>query len=250
MSKPASFLGVEIVPSSHGKDGNDEDGSSSNRRVQAQAPEGMEIGVDFPMVCETCLGDSVYVRMIKEKRGAECKISHLPFTLFRWKVGKGGKYKKTIVCYQVAAEKNICQSCLVDMEYGLPVAVRDAFIKAAAGSGHSDVPISSVNQQYYYQKKAAEAKKEASSVPRIKGGKAAPKSKLLQLVRKYEKPYSKPDDAVPLKAAPSAKAALYVRGISSETTSGDIKCISCASWCNLTRSRCIVKSVLYRIWNS
>ena len=85
----------------------------------------MNMGTDFPILCETCLGDSPYVRMIKVANGAECKISGRPFDVFRWKAGTGGRYKQTIIAPEVARVKNVCQCCLTDMEFGLPVAVRD-----------------------------------------------------------------------------------------------------------------------------
>uniref|UniRef100_A0A061QTU5 Zinc finger ccch domain-containing protein 40-like n=1 Tax=Tetraselmis sp. GSL018 TaxID=582737 RepID=A0A061QTU5_9CHLO len=35
------------------------------------------------------------------------------------------RYKKTIICQEVAKQKNVCQVCLLDLEYNLPVQVRD-----------------------------------------------------------------------------------------------------------------------------
>ena len=29
---------------------------------------------EFPILCQTCLGDNPYVRMMKERYGMECKI--------------------------------------------------------------------------------------------------------------------------------------------------------------------------------
>lgn len=83
----------------------------------------------FPILCETCLGDNPYVRMQKEDYGVECKICSRPFTIFRWKAGTKGRYKATVVCQSCARMKNVCQTCLFDLEFGLPVAVRDKYLE-------------------------------------------------------------------------------------------------------------------------
>jgi hypothetical protein len=48
-----------------------------------------------------------------------------PFFLFP-------RYKKTIICQEVAKAKNVCQVCLLDLTYGVPVAVRDELLGVAA----------------------------------------------------------------------------------------------------------------------
>ena len=73
---------------------------------------------EFPIVCETCLGENPYVRMTREKFGKTCKICERPFTIFRWKAGTGGRYKKTEVCQTCSKMKNVCQTCVLDLEYG------------------------------------------------------------------------------------------------------------------------------------
>jgi len=101
---------------------------------------------DFPILCETCLGDNPYVRMTKETHGRECKICERPFTVFRWCPGAGMRFKKTEVCQTCAKLKNVCQTCLLDLEYGLPTQVRDAAL------GLTDkMPTSDVNREYYTQ---------------------------------------------------------------------------------------------------
>ncbi|KAJ2387930.1 Pre-mRNA-splicing factor slt11, partial [Coemansia sp. RSA 2603] len=49
----------------------------------------VEDEVEFPILCETCLGENPYVRMSKEARGKECKICNRAFTIFRWLPGRG-----------------------------------------------------------------------------------------------------------------------------------------------------------------
>jgi len=101
----------------------------------------------FPILCETCLGDNPYIRMQKEDFGLECKICVRPFTLFRWKAGSKGRYKATVVCQSCAKMKNVCQTCLFDLEYGLPVQVRDKYLEEV-GQSKVALPPSRTNRDY------------------------------------------------------------------------------------------------------
>ena len=101
---------------------------------------------EFPILCQTCLGDNPYVRMLKEVFGAECKICERPFTVFRWCPGARMRYKKTEICQTCSRLKNVCQTCLFDLEYGLPVQVRDKGLQIK-----DDLPRSEVNREYYTQ---------------------------------------------------------------------------------------------------
>ncbi|WOO82705.1 Pre-mRNA-splicing factor SLT11 [Vanrija pseudolonga] len=101
---------------------------------------------DFPILCETCLGPNPYVRMTKREFGQECKICNRPFTVFRWNPGEGGRFKKTEICTTCAKIKGVCQTCLLDLEYGLPVQVRDAAL-----GRKNQAPSSDINKQYYIQ---------------------------------------------------------------------------------------------------
>ncbi|XP_063614553.1 pre-mRNA-splicing factor RBM22-like, partial [Penaeus indicus] len=82
---------------------------------------------DFPILCQTCLGDNPYVRMMRDRYGKECKICTRPFTVFRWCPGARMRFKKTEVCQTCAKIKNVCQTCLLDLEYGLPTQVSITF---------------------------------------------------------------------------------------------------------------------------
>jgi pre-mRNA-splicing factor RBM22/SLT11 len=121
------------------------------------------VGDDFPMLCETCLGQNPYVRMVKLPYGHKlCKISNAPYQGFRWKAGPQGRHKETVVCFAVAKDKNICQACLNDMQYGLPVGVRDRLLaQAQEAEGALALPQSNVGTQYHYQQLAAAQKDEA-----------------------------------------------------------------------------------------
>lgn len=47
--------------------------------------------------------------MQKIPYGGECHISGRPYTVFRWRPGNEARYKKTIICQEVAKAKNVCQ---------------------------------------------------------------------------------------------------------------------------------------------
>ncbi len=100
---------------------------------------------DFPVVCEDCLGPNPYVRMQKQDYAAECAISGRPFTVFRWRPGAEARYKKTVVCREIALAKNVCQVCLLDLDYGIPVQARDA---ALGRDGNELTAKSDVNIEY------------------------------------------------------------------------------------------------------
>ncbi|CAI5744198.1 unnamed protein product [Peronospora destructor] len=109
---------------------------------------------EFPLLCETCLGDNPYVRMMKEAYGSACKICARPFTVFRWKPGKRARYKKTEVCQTCARMKNVCQTCVLDLQYHLPVQVRDAFLAKENGGDAQvtvNVPESDANREWFSQ---------------------------------------------------------------------------------------------------
>ncbi len=62
------------------------------------------------------------------------------------------RYKKTIVCQEVAKAKNVCQVCLLDLEYNLPVQVRDS----ATGEDTEQLPQSDVGKEFQLQRMADE----------------------------------------------------------------------------------------------
>lgn len=82
---------------------------------------------DFPILCETCLGDNPYVRMTREGFGGACHVCERPTSKFKWKAG-AGRIKTTVVCAACARMKNVCQCCVLDLTYGVPVEVRDKVV--------------------------------------------------------------------------------------------------------------------------
>ena len=103
---------------------------------------------EFPILCETCLGNNPYVRMIRVPYGKGCKSCGRPFTNFRWKAGTDARYKSTQVCQMCAKTKNVCQCCVLDLTYGLPTQVRDTFL---ARQQVLTMPIEKANRAVYMQ---------------------------------------------------------------------------------------------------
>ncbi|KAI0726652.1 pre-mRNA-splicing factor SLT11 [Fomitopsis betulina] len=101
---------------------------------------------EFPILCETCLGDNAFVRMSKQEYGRSCGTCARPFTVFRWNPGSGMRFKTTVICQTCAKIKNVCQTCLLDLEYGLPTQVRDTALGI-----ENEAPTSEINREYYAQ---------------------------------------------------------------------------------------------------
>ncbi|KAF2761244.1 pre-mRNA splicing factor slt-11 [Pseudovirgaria hyperparasitica] len=101
---------------------------------------------DFPSVCERCLPDNPYVQMLKSDHAMECKICTRPFTLFTWKADRTSRQKRTNMCLTCARLKNCCQCCMLDLQFGLPIVIRDQALKMIAPG-----PNSAVNREYYAQ---------------------------------------------------------------------------------------------------
>lgn len=86
---------------------------------------------ELPIVCAKCYGSTT--KVVKHEKGEECKICTRPFTVYRWQNRQlsANKTKKTIICHTCARVRNCCQSCMLDIEFGIPLEVRDAALKMA-----------------------------------------------------------------------------------------------------------------------
>lgn len=56
------------------------------------------------------------------------------------------RFKTTVICQTCAKVKNVCQTCLLDLEYGLPTQVRDTALAI-----QTEAPTSDINREYYAQ---------------------------------------------------------------------------------------------------
>ncbi|KAK2966102.1 hypothetical protein RJ640_025598 [Escallonia rubra] len=133
---------------------------------------------DFPIICESCLGDNPYIRMTKADYDKECKICTRPFTVFRWRPGRDARYKKSEICQTCSKLKNVCQVCLLDLEYGLPVQVRDT---ALSINSNDAIPKSDVNREYFAEEHDRRAR--AGLDYESSYGKARPNDTILKLQR-------------------------------------------------------------------
>lgn len=89
------------------------------------------------------------------------------------------RFKKTEVCQTCSKLKNVCQTCLLDLEYGLPVQVRDNALKVA-----DEMPKSDVNKEYYTQNMEREIGNSDGTRPVGALGRAQhPSDMLLKLAR-------------------------------------------------------------------
>lgn len=112
---------------------------------------------EFPLVCETCLGDNPYLRMTTEPFGKQCKICEIPFTVFAWQAGTKGRLKRVEICKTCAKAKNVCQVCIYDLQYGLPVAMRDKILREEGGKQGAltmAVPQSDANRSWFTAQQA------------------------------------------------------------------------------------------------
>jgi len=132
---------------------------------------------EFPILCETCLGDNPFIRMSKQEFGRECGTCARPFTVFRWNPGNGSRFKTTVICQTCAKIKNVCQTCLLDLEYGLPTQVRDTALAL-----QNEAPTSDVNREYYAQNMEGKLEANRSGLDSTRASSAA-KDMLKQLAR-------------------------------------------------------------------
>lgn len=147
---------------------------------------------EFPSVCEACLGPNPYIRMLKQEAGAECKICSRPFTIFRWPLKGQAKYQKTAICNTCCRIRNCCSLCMLDLQFGLPIQVRDAALKLVKQG-----PSSEINREYYAQNQTG--KHEDGEVPAEYGKAETAARDLLKRLARSE-PYRRKQQAMEIEA--------------------------------------------------
>ncbi|KAL3230007.1 hypothetical protein RNJ44_01370 [Nakaseomyces bracarensis] len=89
-----------------------------------------------PQICDRCLGSGDdEVRMNQVPNGATCKICTLPYTLYHFKQKhRSADIIKTLICTNCAKQRNVCQCCMLDMTWHIPIQLRDQIISMVNGS--------------------------------------------------------------------------------------------------------------------
>lgn len=161
---------------------------------------------EFPSVCETCLGPNPYIRMLKQQSGAECKICSRPFTVFRWPIKGQSKYQKTALCNSCCRTRNCCALCMLDLQFGLPIQIRDAALKLVQQG-----PTSNMNREYH-----AQNQKEKNDVTRASADHGKAESAARELLRKLAR--SGPYARKPIEQGDEASQAASISSKAQRTT--------------------------------
>ncbi|KAI8894721.1 hypothetical protein BC833DRAFT_603908 [Globomyces pollinis-pini] len=122
--------------------------------------------------------------MLQERFGRECKVCGRPYTVFKWSPGVGERWKKTEICQTCAKIKNSCQTCILDLEYGIHTKDRDDVLNT-----HNAIPMSDVNTQMYIRN--MEAKMGDSTVVNHGKAESAAKEVLKKLAKSAADPYTR-----------------------------------------------------------
>lgn len=72
------------------------------------------------------------------------------------------RFKTTVICQTCAKIKNVCQTCLLDLEYGLPTQVRDTALAL-----QNEAPTSDINREYYAQNMEGKVRCALPSEPSV-----------------------------------------------------------------------------------
>lgn len=130
--------------------------------------------------------------MTKEPVGKKCQVCETPFTVFAWQAGTKGRLKRVEICRSCAQAKNVCQVCIYDLQYGLPVKVRDRILKEYGSSGAvTAVPQSMANRSWF---KAQQERALAQGVNQVGDANALAVAKLEEMANmepRYERNMAK-----------------------------------------------------------
>lgn len=103
---------------------------------------------DSLFICNPCLGNKDQVKMKRQPNGEECRFCTRPFATLRWSGDTTvGKMRKTVICDTCARARNCCQACSADIDFQIPLELRDAAIKLAGLENPWSVENTSKNRE-------------------------------------------------------------------------------------------------------
>ncbi|XXQ39237.1 RNA recognition motif containing protein [Plasmodiophora brassicae] len=107
-----------------------------------------DVADTFPILCDSCLGSNKFIRMTKDPFGEACKVCNRPYDVFKWRAAADGHLKQTECCQLCAKIKNICSTCMLDLEFKLPSQIRDAVLEP---DEIMRVPTSHANREFMFE---------------------------------------------------------------------------------------------------
>ena len=162
---------------------------------------------EFPTVCSKCTGESQYLRMIKRPMGDECKMCSRVFNSYNWKRDKESRYLKTVICKVCSSLKNLCQSCVLDLDFHVPAYVRDSVLSEREAVGGLKHEVTSI-----YEAEIAESNMRQSKSGRIQS--QVNSDTILKLIRSKHKDIAQHSSKKKLIVPEDKKIkTLYVSGI-------------------------------------
>lgn len=135
--------------------------SSNERGMQNKADNNSRSSWEdsrFPILCEGCLGETPYVKMLVEHYANNCRMCDRPYTVFKWRPGRCADFTRTQICQTCSKTRNLCQTCIRDMQLGVPSQLRDAVLHNAEDGSAVRVATadqSEVNREYQTQQQLA-----------------------------------------------------------------------------------------------
>ena len=141
------------------------------------SPTRIKMNDDFPSICESCMGPAAFLKMIRGGANqATCRMCQAPYTAHQWK--GGADYNSTHVCGGCSKTRNLCQCCLLDLQWALPSTLRDAVLHATERAGLKP-GANETNQRYHAQMQMALV--EGGNINQTDGHSAS--DKLLRIAR-------------------------------------------------------------------
>ena len=81
------------------------------------------------LLCRDCTKSNNAINIVASKLSIKCLHCNCAMTEYKWSLGSSLFTKSTIICSDCSELKNICQSCLLDFQQGVPATFKDNSLK-------------------------------------------------------------------------------------------------------------------------